>query len=117
MTIGKRIQIRREELGLTQEELAHKIGYKSKSSINKIELDIQQLKQSKIKEIAEALDTTPSYIMGWVEDEAEEKPSGKVAPVLILSYRAAGEGIKESVAKLLDVKRVSLGGSSAASAM
>lgn len=69
MTIGQRIQNRREELGMTQEELAHKIGYKSKSSINKIELDIQQLTQSKIKMIADALETTPSYIMGWDEEK------------------------------------------------
>ena len=68
MTIGQRIRQRREELNMTQEELAHKIGYKSKSSINKIEIDVQQLKQSKIKEIAEALQTTPDYIMGWTQE-------------------------------------------------
>ena len=38
MTIGQRIKQRREELQISQEELAHKIGYKSRSSINKIEL-------------------------------------------------------------------------------
>lgn len=65
MTIGERIKARREELGLTQQELAEKLGYKSKSSINKIELNIQNLTQSKIKSIAIALETTPSYIMGW----------------------------------------------------
>ena len=66
----------REELGMSQEDLAHKIGYKSKSSINKIELDIQQLRQSKIKQIADALETTTDYIMGWSEkknDEPKEK--------------------------------------------
>ena len=67
MTIGERIRIRREELGMTQDELAKKIGYKSRSSVNKIELDLYNLKQSKIKAIADALDTTPSYIMGWEE--------------------------------------------------
>lgn len=66
-TIGDRIKKRREELGLTQQELAEKLGYKSKSSINKIELNIQNLTQSKIKAIAIALKTTPSYIMGWNE--------------------------------------------------
>ena len=35
--IGLRIQQRRKALGLTQEELAFKMGYKSKSTINKIE--------------------------------------------------------------------------------
>lgn len=65
MTIGERIKLRREELNMTQDELAKKLNYKSRSSINKIELDIYNLKQSKIKMIADALQTTPSYIMGW----------------------------------------------------
>ena len=38
MTIGERIKERRIELGYTQDELAKKCGYKSRSSINKIEL-------------------------------------------------------------------------------
>ena len=71
MTIGQRVKLRREELGLSQEELAKRIGYKSKTSINKIELDFRNLTQSKIKAIADALETTPSYIMGWDEEAAE----------------------------------------------
>ena len=67
MTIGDRIKQRRMELGMSQEELAHKLGYKSRSSINKIELGGQNLTQKKIKKIADALDTTPDYIMGWDE--------------------------------------------------
>lgn len=69
MTIGQRIKQRREALKMSQEELAQKIGYKSRSSINKIELDLYNLKQSKIKAIADALQTTPSYIMGWEEEK------------------------------------------------
>ena len=65
MTIGERIKERRIQLGMSQEELAHKLGYKSRSSINKIELGGQNLTQKKIKAIAEALETTPEYIMGW----------------------------------------------------
>lgn len=66
-SIGDRIRIRREQLNLSQSELAQKLGFKSRSSINKIELDQRNLTQSKIKAIADALDTTPSYIMGWEE--------------------------------------------------
>ncbi|WP_455501062.1 helix-turn-helix domain-containing protein [Gemmiger sp.] len=78
MTIGQRVKLRREELGLSQEELAKRIGYKSKTSINKIELDFRNLTHSKIKAIADALETTPSYIMGWDEEAAEE--TKKAAP-------------------------------------
>lgn len=72
-TIGSRIRKRREKLGLSQDELAKRLGYRSRSSINKIELDQRNLTQSKIKAIAEALDTTPSYVMGW-----ETKPESDV---------------------------------------
>ena len=67
-TISSRIRARREELGLSQEDLAKRLGYKSRSSINKIEMGCQSLTQSKIKAIADALQTTPSYIMGWEEE-------------------------------------------------
>lgn len=67
-TIGVNIKRRREELGITQEELSKRLGFKSKSSINKIELGIQDLGQSKIKTCADALGVTPSYLMGWEDD-------------------------------------------------
>ena len=67
MTIGERIKLRREELGLTQEELAKKVGYKSRSSINKIELS-RDLPLNKISLMAKALETTPSYLVGWSDD-------------------------------------------------
>lgn len=69
MTIGERIQQRRIELNMTQEELAKKIGYTNKSTIARIETGTNQLRQSKIYEIAKALDTTPGYIMGWEDEE------------------------------------------------
>lgn len=71
MTIGERIKERREELNISQSELATKLGYKSRSSINKIELGLQNLTQSKIRAIATALDTTPAFIMGW-DNESDE---------------------------------------------
>lgn len=69
MNIGERIKARREELGMTQDELARAVGYKWRSSINKIELNAQRLPQRKIEDIARALKTTPSYIMGWEDEE------------------------------------------------
>ena len=75
MTIGERIKTRREELDISQEELAKRLGYKSRSSINKIELGANNLTQSKIKAIADALDTTPTYIMGWDEEDTDTEPS------------------------------------------
>ena len=75
-TIGARIRRSRESLGMTQDELAQKLGYRSRSSINKIELDYRNLTQSRIKALADALDTTPSFIMGW-DDEKSAAPIPK----------------------------------------
>ena len=56
---------------MSQDDLAKKLGYKSRSSINKIERDASGLPQSKIVAIANALNTTPAYIMGWESDKPE----------------------------------------------
>jgi transcriptional regulator with XRE-family HTH domain len=68
MEIGQIIKKRRIELGMSQDELAHKVGYKSRSSINKIEIDGRGLPQNKIVAFAKALNTTPAYLMGWEEE-------------------------------------------------
>lgn len=67
MTVGERIKQRRLELHLSQDELAKKVGYKSRSSINKIELS-RDLPLRKVELMAKALDTTPDYLMGWTEE-------------------------------------------------
>ena len=48
MELYKRIKARREKLGMSQEELATKLGYKSCSTINKIEMGKNDITQSKI---------------------------------------------------------------------
>jgi len=75
-TLYDRIKSRRTELGLTVEELAHKMGYKDKSSISKIENGKADIPQSKIAAFADALETTPAYLMGW-----EEQPTPAPSPI------------------------------------
>lgn len=67
IAIGKRIKDLRIELNMTQEELAARCGYKSRSTINKIELGINDIPQSKINAFARALNTTTSYLIGMQE--------------------------------------------------
>ena len=69
MNIGDRIKTRRVQLGLSQEELAAKLGYKSRSTINKIELGVNDITQSKVSSLAKARDTTPAYLMGWDDEQ------------------------------------------------
>lgn len=61
---GARIRARRIELGMSQEELAFRAGYQSRSSINKIELGKRNIPQSSIVEIAASLDVTPGFLLG-----------------------------------------------------
>ena len=69
MDIGERIKNRRESLGMSQSDLARAVGYTSRSTINKIEKDGRGISQDKIVALARALKTTPSYLMGWEEEE------------------------------------------------
>ena len=73
MTTGDRIRLAREAKGMTQEELAFAIGYKSRSTINKIEKQICETRLSTLKKIAKALDADPDYLVfGDTEDKKEE---------------------------------------------
>jgi transcriptional regulator with XRE-family HTH domain len=73
--LGQNIMRLRKEQGMTQEELAAKLGYKSKSTINKIELGINDIPQSKVVKFAEVLQTSIADLMGWNE-EIEKNPVG-----------------------------------------
>ena len=68
MTTGERIRKRRNELGLSQEELAHRLGNKSRASVCTVENDKEDLTTDRIRKYAEALETTPGYLMGWEDD-------------------------------------------------
>lgn len=75
MDLANKVAKRREELGWTQDELAKRMGYSSRTSINKIE-NGRPCSQKIIFRLAEALDVPISYLMDWNEDEeTKEKPS------------------------------------------
>ena len=101
--IGARIKSRREELGLTQEELADRVGYKSKSAIQKIERGVNELRQEKIETFAKALETTPAYIMSWTNEKAPELTLEELN--ILLAYREAEDMKKDIIADILKVKR------------
>lgn len=70
MTIGDRIKQRREQLGISAERLGELIG-KAKTTIYRYEQgEIENMPSSLLTPLAEALLTTPAFLMGW-EDEKE----------------------------------------------
>ena len=66
---GERVKKRRKELNLTQEELAKKMGYQNRSSINNIEAGGRQISQKIVEKLADALDVSPAYLMCWTDDD------------------------------------------------
>jgi transcriptional regulator with XRE-family HTH domain len=71
-TIGERIKRSRENLEMSQEELAHKLGYESRSTIAKIEAGKNDIAQSKLAIFAEALQCSQEYLLIGTE---KNKPS------------------------------------------
>lgn len=72
MTVGERIKYLRIEKGMTQKELGEKVGVNN-AAINKYETGIViNLKRDMIAKLADALDVTPTYLMGWEDDEQED---------------------------------------------
>ena len=64
LEVYENIRARRIALKMTQQELAQKMGYKSTSTIAKIESGENDIPQAKIAAFAKALDTTPAELMG-----------------------------------------------------
>lgn len=72
--VGNRIKQLRLERDMSQDELAKRSGYGSRSTINKIELGINDVPQSKIKAIAEALGVCVGDVLCWKDFDKEHKP-------------------------------------------
>jgi transcriptional regulator with XRE-family HTH domain len=68
-TLGPRLRKRRRELGLTQTELAERVGT-SQAVIQKIE-NGKSLRPRILEQIASALDVKPAWLMFGVEEAGE----------------------------------------------
>lgn len=91
----KNIRDRRLQLGMSQAELAKKVGYSDRSAIAHIEAGKKNLTHSRIISFAEALDTTPERLMGW-DEEATVKINNEIAiknihPIKIKKVPLLGE--------------------------
>lgn len=79
MEICEKLKERRKELGLTMLEVAQKIGV-SEATVSRWESgDIANMRRDKIVSLASALQVSPSFIMGW-EDQNEKYPNNLNLP-------------------------------------
>ena len=88
MTVGDRIKQKRIELNLSQDELAKKVGYKSRSSIQKIE-SARNLPLPKVEKMALALECSPSYLMGWEDENGEQAIMSQLVDAYVQNQKAS----------------------------
>lgn len=100
--VGHRIKARRESLGMTQDELAEKVGYKHKTSISKIENNKTDISTTDLERFAEVLETTVQYLMGW--DANWLNRHNPKNDRLVRAYEEADLKTKDIVNRLLDIK-------------
>lgn len=106
MTIGERIKQRRLELGLSQEDLAKRLGNKSRASVCTVEKDKEDLTTDRIRKYAEALETTPAYLMGWTDKVELPSKNDSMDKVMELSKQFAerfSEYPEEEVKRVFDL--------------
>lgn len=89
MFIGNNIKRARELKGLTQDELAKRMGYKSRSTISRIENGDNDVSQSKLKKFADILDVSIDFLL----DDGSKKlqlPHSQGVRIPILGRVVAG---------------------------
>lgn len=78
MSIGENIRKRRIELNLSQQELADALGYKTRSSIAKIEKGSSSISQDKIIAMANILNTSIDFLLSGKAPNQEESYKGRI---------------------------------------
>lgn len=101
MTVADKVKQLREQLKMSQAELAHKMGLKSRSSITRIEKSGDNITLKDVERLSKALGCSPLYLMGW--DNHSEKPLSKEDAQFILLYRQLSDEQKKLVDNMLTV--------------
>jgi repressor LexA len=92
MTIGKKILKLRKKLGISQAYLADKVDVSSQT-LYKYEKDlVSNIPTDKLEKIADVLNTTPAYLMGWEDTPSNtELTVEDVHPIDTKEFRVLGE--------------------------
>lgn len=80
MSVGSRIKERRKMLGMSAEDVAQIIGVSAATVYRYESGDIENMRTDKLVPIANALHTTPAYLMGWIEDADASPNQASVLP-------------------------------------
>jgi repressor LexA len=69
MSLGERIKQRRSELGLTLEDVGEQLGVHRSTVLRYERGDTARIPLDTIEKIAEILHTTPSWLLGWDDED------------------------------------------------
>lgn len=72
-SIGKRIKKRRESLGITQKEMASRLGFRTCQFISNIERGVASIPSAKIDEFANILELDPKDLANVVTESIKSK--------------------------------------------
>jgi transcriptional regulator with XRE-family HTH domain len=105
--VGKRIRHRRWMVGMTQQQLAEKVGIKFQQ-IQKYETGMNRVSASRLWDIADALGVNIAFFFEGIDDKREAETTGdiladKEALELVRSYYAIPEAQRR---RLFDLARV-----------
>lgn len=107
MTVGERIRDTRIGLGMTQMELAERMGYKTKSTVCEVEKGGDNLTQRRIVKFAEALGVTPAFLMGWEPEDidysyiTDGSPTPELDKLVIERLKTTDKSTRDVVMRLL----------------
>lgn len=96
--MGNRIRLLRKQHNMTQEELGAKIGV-NKAAISKYEKgQVENMKRSTIKMLADLFGVSPTYLLGWDDEHEQSKIADEVK-----AFDVVGQVYGERAAKMLEL--------------
>lgn len=104
--LAERIKEARLARQLSQEDLANKVGYTSRASINKIEKGKVDVPRSKVEAIAQALHVSPAWLLGLSDRRDVMVISDKMTPLLMEAQDATPDQIAQAARFLAYLKEV-----------
>lgn len=115
MTVGDRIKDLRERLGMSQGDLAKKMGI-SRQAVSKAENHGDNITTPKVSKYAKALGCTEAYLMGWEDNETynelvdayehkleQEEDIRKAALIIAYLNQLNEEGFQEAIKRIQEL--------------
>ena len=101
-TFGENVRKYRTEKGMTQEELALQLGYKGRSSVNKIESNVAHIPQKTIQRLADVLGVPVSCLFSGAEPVIKSSIPARVLE-FVPYMENAEEWQLDAIRKILDM--------------